>query len=95
MLQRVKLTRAANTEDMKYLYGFIRLSYNNNKKNGPFKTNDMALIRELHVYGSVEKVNEKEQTSTSTYGIKENDRKRQNVLPGIMDIMKWQLFRHY
>ena len=53
-----------NTEDMKYLYGFIRLRFNNNKKNGPFKNNDMALIRELHVYGSVEKVNEKEQTST-------------------------------
>ena len=53
-----------NTEDMKYLYGFIRLRFNNNKKNGPFKDNDMALIRELHVYGSVEKVNEKEQAST-------------------------------
>ena len=49
---------------MKYLYGFIRLRFNNNKKNGPFKETDMALIRELHVYGSVEKVNEKEQTST-------------------------------
>jgi ELP3 family radical SAM enzyme/protein acetyltransferase len=53
-----------NTEDMKYLYGFIRLRFNNNNKNGPFKETDMALIRELHVYGSVEKVNEKEQTST-------------------------------
>jgi elongator complex protein 3 len=53
-----------NTEDMKYLYGFIRLRFNNNKKNGPFKNNDMALIRELHVYGSVEKVNEKELSST-------------------------------
>ena len=53
-----------NTEDMKYLYGFIRLRFNNNKKNGPFKETDMALIRELHVYGSVEKVNEKELSST-------------------------------
>ena len=26
-----------NTEDMKYLYGFVRLRFNNNKKNGPFK----------------------------------------------------------
>ena len=49
-----------NTEDMKYLYGFIRLRFNNNIKNGPFKDKNMALIRELHVYGSVEKVNEKE-----------------------------------
>tara|TARA_Y100000817_G_scaffold304787_1_gene288165 strand:+ start:852 stop:2663 length:1812 start_codon:yes stop_codon:yes gene_type:complete len=53
-----------NTEDMKYLYGFIRLRFNNNKKNGPFKENNMALIRELHVYGSVEKVNEKELSNT-------------------------------
>ena len=53
-----------NTEDMKYLYGFIRLRFNYNKKNGPFKETDMALIRELHVYGSVEKVNEKELSST-------------------------------
>ena len=49
-----------NTEDMKYLYGFIRLRFNNNITNGPFKETNMALIRELHVYGSVEKVNEKE-----------------------------------
>ena len=48
-----------NTPDMKYLYGFIRLRFNYNKNNGPFKE-DYALIRELHVYGKVEKVNEKE-----------------------------------
>lgn len=53
-----------NTEDMKYLYGFIRLRFNNNTKNGPFKDKDMALIRELHVYGLVEKVNEKENNDT-------------------------------
>ena len=49
-----------NTEDMKYIYGFIRLRFNHNKMNGPFHNIDMALIRELHVYGRVEKVHEKE-----------------------------------
>ena len=53
-----------NTEDMKYLYGFIRLRFNNNIKNGPFEDKDMALIRELHVYGLVEKVNEKKYNET-------------------------------
>ena len=52
-----------NTEDMKYLYGFIRLRFNNNKMNGPLE-DDVALIRELHVYGGVEKVNEKELNRT-------------------------------
>ena len=47
-----------NSKDMKYLYGFIRLRFNLNKNNGPFN-DDYAYIRELHVYGQVEKVNEK------------------------------------
>ena len=55
-----------NSPDMKFLYGFIRLRFNldNQKKNiGPFD-NDYAFIRELHVYGSVEKVNQKEHSTT-------------------------------
>ena len=48
-----------NTHDLKYLYGFIRLRFNFNKTNGPFPQEDMALIRELHVYGNVEKVHQK------------------------------------
>tara|TARA_B100001175_G_C19511578_1_gene644271 strand:- start:2001 stop:3776 length:1776 start_codon:yes stop_codon:yes gene_type:complete len=50
-----------NSKDMKYLYGFVRLRFNLDNKKGPFKDN-YAFIRELHVYGQVEKVNEKVQT---------------------------------
>lgn len=46
-----------NTPDMKYLYGFIRLRFNNFNTLDYLK--DMALIRELHVYGDVKKVNQK------------------------------------
>ena len=48
-----------NTPDMKYLYGFIRLRFNNPSSNIHFKfLEQTALIRELHVYGDVKKVNE-------------------------------------
>lgn len=56
-----------NTPDMKYLYGFIRLRFNFNKKNGPFPKEDMALIRELHVYGNVEKVHQKIDKKTAQH----------------------------
>lgn len=46
-----------NTPDMKYLYGFIRLRFNNSNTLDYLK--DMALIRELHVYGDVKRVNQK------------------------------------
>ena len=46
-----------NTPDMKYLYGFIRLRFNNNHHIDFLK--NKALIRELHVYGNVESVNKK------------------------------------
>ena len=57
-----------NTPDMKYLYGFIRLRFNRNIRNGPFPKEDMALIRELHVYGNVEKVDERTQKAVQHLG---------------------------
>lgn len=52
-----------NSKDMKHLYGFVRLRFNLKKNKGPFD-NNYAFIRELHVYGQVEKVNEKTQSDT-------------------------------
>lgn len=53
-----------NTVDDKYLYGFVRLRFNNDKTSGPFPKDNVALIRELHVYGNVERVNQKNSKDT-------------------------------
>lgn len=51
------------------LYGFVRLRLNENSKKNIFKElKEAALIRELHVYGIVTPVKEKENNNAQHYG---------------------------
>jgi len=63
---------AAESKDAKKLYGFVRLRFPQNKTttSSPFpEIVGLALIRELHVYGLVNKVGEKRSSNAQHRGI--------------------------
>ena len=56
------------SNDEKYLLGFVRLRLKNNKKVFFEELEDSALIRELHVYGNMIPVNDKKLDAIQHYG---------------------------